>query len=188
MGQYYTPIIKNIEGKVKTFDSRQYNNGLKLMEHSYMGNNFVAAVLNELEIPHQVWWLGDYAIFGDFKNKEFALYSKERKRYQCSKTLRVQPTFENQEWVYNNFFLVNLIKREYIQLASYDSQSWQICPFPLLTSVGNGKGGGDYYGINQDKVGIWAGDTILVSKTCKYPDFINKTLEYYFEECQKEEI
>lgn len=181
MGQYYTPIIKNIEGKVKTFYSHQYNNGLKLTEHSYIGNNFVSAVLSELKTPHQVWWLGDYAIFDDFKNKKFALYSKERKCYQDSKVLRVRPTFENQEWLYDNVFLVNLIKREYIQLNPYDYQIWQMCPLPLLTAVGNGKGGGDYYGINQDKVGIWAGDLIMISNKCTVPTFTNKTTEYIFE-------
>lgn len=38
---------------------------------------------------------------------------------------------------------------------------------PLLTAVGNGKGGGDYYGdraINKEDVGLWAGDLIEIVK------------------------
>ena len=111
MGQYYSPIIKNIDGRVQTFYAHQYDNGLKLTEHFYIGNNFVAAILNELKTLHQVWWLGDYATFNDFKNKEFALYSKERALYQNTKTLRVLPTVKNQEWTYDNGFLINLVTK-----------------------------------------------------------------------------
>ncbi len=83
MGQYYKPTLINKNGEWKTFYSHEYNNGLKLMEHSYIGNNFVAAVLSELALEsHRVWWLGDYAETSDFKNngKEHKLYIKDRKK------------------------------------------------------------------------------------------------------------
>ena len=35
-------------------------------------------------------------------------------------------------------------------------------PLPLLTAVGNGLGGGDYHGINEEKVGSWAFDLLEV--------------------------
>ena len=45
MGQYYTPII--IRGNSKsTYLCYDYDNGAKLMEHSYFGNGFVETVLN----------------------------------------------------------------------------------------------------------------------------------------------
>ena len=52
MGQYYKPTIlkdrkvKNKSDIVVWFYSHNYDNGLKLMEHSYKGNNFVNAVRN----------------------------------------------------------------------------------------------------------------------------------------------
>ena len=40
MGQYYTPIIKR-GNKMRRVYSHDFHNGLKLTEHSYVGNNFV---------------------------------------------------------------------------------------------------------------------------------------------------
>lgn len=184
MGQYYLPVVKNSEGEFKTFYAHQYDhNGLKLMEHSWNGNNFVAAVLNELlENPCSLYWLGDYAQDEDFKNSDSILTKDQRDKLEVDETLYVTPTEENQIWAYSKFFIINLTKKEYIQLNKL-IDDWDVCPVPILTSVGNGRGLGDYRGVNEDKAGIWAGDTILVSKTCEYPDFINKTEEYYFEKC-----
>lgn len=36
-------------------------------------------------------------------------------------------------------------------------------PLPLLTAIGNGQGGGDYYGINQSVVGKWFWDELSIS-------------------------
>ena len=45
MGQYYNPTIlaDNKKTVVKWMYSHDYGNSLKLMEHSYIGNKFVAA-------------------------------------------------------------------------------------------------------------------------------------------------
>ena len=45
MGQYYNAVIlADNKKKVKAWVySRDFSNGLKLMEHSYIGNNFVSA-------------------------------------------------------------------------------------------------------------------------------------------------
>jgi len=63
MGQYYRPIIMGkrygVQGYLYSWD---YNNGQKLLEHSYMGNNFVNAVLRKIDHqPMRVAWMGDYA-------------------------------------------------------------------------------------------------------------------------------
>ena len=34
-------------------------------------------------------------------------------------------------------------------------------PLPLFMAIGNGLGGGDYWGENQEKIGSWAGDVIV---------------------------
>ena len=65
MGQYYMPILRDEAGNFCAFYSHTYGNGLKLMEHSYIGNNFVNAVCNQIyKKPHNVCWFGDYR--GDF--------------------------------------------------------------------------------------------------------------------------
>ena len=42
------------------------------------------------------------------------------------------------------------------------NEEWDISPLPLLTALGNGRGGGDYRGTNMDKIGIWVGDVLSV--------------------------
>lgn len=63
MGQYYHPTIIGKRYGVKGWlYSHAYDNGLKLMEHSYMGNNFVNAVLRKIDHqPMRIAWIGDYA-------------------------------------------------------------------------------------------------------------------------------
>lgn len=65
MGQYYYPIAlgkkkRSIKGY---FLAHAYDNGLKLMEHSYLRNNFVAAVMTYLNKVGggRLVWAGDYA-------------------------------------------------------------------------------------------------------------------------------
>ena len=62
MGQYYTAILLDEQNQPSTCSPYDFDNGSKLMEHSYIANNFVNAVLAEIQdAPHRVYWLGDYA-------------------------------------------------------------------------------------------------------------------------------
>jgi hypothetical protein len=64
MGQYYKAIILSEAGEVEYQTSpRDFNSGAKLMEHSWLGNEFVEAVETLLaqEAPRRVVWAGDYA-------------------------------------------------------------------------------------------------------------------------------
>ena len=63
MGQYYHPIIMGKRYGVQGYlDSWDYRDGQKLMEHSYLGNNFVNAVLRKIDHqPMRIAWIGDYA-------------------------------------------------------------------------------------------------------------------------------
>lgn len=61
MGQYFGAYIEN------TKDSDDYHvfmtwGCLKLMEHSWLKNDMVAAVMEKLvDSPHKVAWIGDYS-------------------------------------------------------------------------------------------------------------------------------
>lgn len=48
MGQYYMPTLISQDGTIHSLYSHFYGNGLKLMEHSYIGNDFVNAVCTQI--------------------------------------------------------------------------------------------------------------------------------------------
>ena len=60
-------------------------------------------------------------------------------------------------------FILNHAKKEFVDKLKCPacSDGWIIHPLSLLTSSGNGRGGGDYRG-KSDYVGTWAGDVISV--------------------------
>lgn len=64
MGQYYKPIILDENGDIEHWMlCYDFDSGAKLMEHSWLGNRFVAAFESLLaqEAPRRVVWAGDYA-------------------------------------------------------------------------------------------------------------------------------
>lgn len=64
MGQYYKAIVLDEAGQVEHWlHGHDFDSGWKLMEHSWLGNKFVAAVESLLaqEAPRRVVWAGDYA-------------------------------------------------------------------------------------------------------------------------------
>ena len=163
MGQYYKPVLISEPGTIRNFLPHNYHEGAKLMEHSYIGNGFVADVLRHLaECPQRLYWIGDYAERRDFFNPTKPLSEKEMKEVLSSK-YEVAPTEDSVQWTFNNAYIINHEKKEYLKLEVGILDMFQVCPLCLLTAVGNGKGGGDYFRENKDYVGIWAGDLISLS-------------------------
>lgn len=167
MGQYYRIYAENDEG-AKVFISYDYKNGAKLMEHSYFGNDFVRAICSTiLNNPHRVWWVGDYAgEEGDFAEGSEYVYhnawNAEEKEIPIIK--EAKDFYFEAEW-----YLINHTKKGYIDLRecrvkNTDKWDFSIHPLPLLTAVGNGRGGGDYRGYeNEAFVGSYAGDSLEIS-------------------------
>lgn len=85
--------------------------------------------------------------------------------------------------------VVDLVEILHIDIQAYldcdkykarcNNNDWILHPLPLLTAVGNGLGGGDYYGINKDQVGGWAWCTISVEDDIPVG---YEELEYIFRE------
>jgi len=162
MGQYYKPIFlgEKEDGKPETikafFYSHDYDNGLKLMEHSWMRNDFVATIESQLSEgapfhKSRLVWAGDYA--DKEENSEKNLY------HVCEDSLKMKPRTSKKMYRY----ILNHTKMEFIDKRKIpkSSDGWQVHPLPLLTSEGCGMGGGDFHG-ESNSIGIWARDSISV--------------------------
>jgi hypothetical protein len=160
MGQYYKAILldKNKEKIVANISSYDYDSGSKLMEHSWMKNDFVKSVESLIyKNAMPVVWAGDYADAEDGSEEGPNLYrlSEEKTKLQPTTSL---PRKKSR-------YIINHITNEYVDKDNVpkDDDGWQVHPLPLLTCEGNGRGGGDYRG-DSEIVGSWARDSISVSE------------------------
>ena len=163
MGQYYMPVIKNGR-KINKVYSHDFNNGLKLTEHSYIGNNFVNVVANYLvENPSKLYWCGDYAEEDDFNTKkEFETVYNFAWNSEGERTT-LKNTNTEFDWS-KDWYFVNNTKKEYLLMPKYEEDKWTYSPISLLTAIGNGRGGGDYEKEDMlSVVGYWAGDIVYLS-------------------------
>lgn len=167
MGQYFRPV--NLDKK-EFLVSHDYKSGSKLMEHSWMKNKLVIAVEFLLTkkgnwYKNKIVWAGDYMDYGLFLedgNDDENLFERTRKEFKKINPLRVSSAN-------NTRYLVNHTKKQYVDKKKVqDINGWQIHPLPILTSSGNGNGGGDYRPNNEEEqsyVGSWAGDVISVERS-----------------------
>jgi len=173
MGQYYKVI--NIDD-MEHLKPHAYSNGAKLMEHSYIGNDFVGAVefllADDGEVKNK--WSGKRVIWaGDYADKES---DTGLTMYNSVSGGGLQMIIEMVPDEYK--YILNLDKKLYVnknraeeinsaqklnKLVSFDD--YVIHPLPLLVCEGNGRGGGDYLGFNKELVGTWARDRISLMKT-----------------------
>lgn len=153
MGQYYKPV--NTE-TMEWLYSHSFGSGLKLMEHSWVGNDFVGAVMG-LMVEGQSWhecpivWCGDY-----YDEDNFFERVKEKDE--------LKPKSMSQD-DQKRAILVNHTKKQFVSYADMPTNDgWTVNPLPLLTACGNNRGGGDYRDQHTDfdKVGIWANDILSI--------------------------
>lgn len=183
MGQYYMPCsltsdkqnVKsyvyshNIKSRYKRYDGKFITSGqgLKLMEHSYLKNKMMLCV-EALLIEGGEWhktpivWAGDYS---DPVRNELNYYNmcdSTDEGEHVARELIPTPLTAKQA---NEFrFIVNHTKGQFVDKKKVKSvDGYKIHPLSLLTSSGNGRGGGDLRGENK-AVGNWAGDIISIEK------------------------
>lgn len=169
MGQYYKPLAMRDRGNpvLGWCDSHNYNNGLKLMEHSWLGNNFVSSV-ESLLILGGAWykkpivWAGDYA--------ENELKTNHNLYQLCEDDNEVKPI--NQIDIVTYPYIVNHTKKLYVDKGKVPGgteegwENYKIHPLPLLTAEGNGQGGGDFRGEDpKGLIGSWARNSISVESS-----------------------
>ena len=166
MGQGYMAVIlaaipdQGSNEVIRTWaHPHHHNNGYKLTEHSYVGNDFVQAV-ESLICPtgmfykSRITWAGDYA--DDEQGLGVNLYHLAENEINVGKC-SVPPNRDTSDYPY----VVNHSTRQY---AVKQDGMLRFHPLPLLTAEGNGRGGGDYSGVNIELIGTWARDVISVEK------------------------
>ncbi len=153
MGQYYNPTSLN---NLENLYSHSYGNGLKLMEHSWIGNNFVGAVETLLAAggrwyKHEIVWAGDYEPDEVDAGANLFILGTKLEEHVRSSDFR---------FVVNHTAKRFVDKYRSIKLSS----EWRIHPLPLLTCEGNGGGGGDFRGDDpRGLIGSWARHSISVA-------------------------
>lgn len=174
MGQYFHPV--NLDKDKKHLVAHDFDNGLKLMEHSYLGNNLMNAV-ERLLMPGGEWhkdrivWAGDYAdgepdTITDENKEGITIYS------MLEDWNKLKPSDVNTDDVPAEFrYICNHTKKQFVdkqsvkpmtqEWAETEGEPWKVHPLSLLTCEGNGRGGGDYRGDNP-LVGTWARDSISI--------------------------
>ena len=156
MGQYYKPV--NID-RQEWLLSHDYDNDLKLMEHSYVGNGFVSVVEQLLASS----WKGDRIVWaGDYAEPEkpggdnvFHLMTDERK-------IVPTPAVDGP----SRRYILNHDRKLFVDIetAPINPEGYRIHPLPLLTAEGNGRGGGDFRRADP-RVGQWARQRLEMADT-----------------------
>ena len=201
MGQYYYPLIMDAGGCkiVGSFYSHSFDhNGLKLMEHSYVGNFFVESIIAKAMStlkPFTLVWLGDYAdVHEDLLplaahrntdpannkghvHRDYGRMMRKAQQAVEQSLYRIQPEdpdINENLRLADHCVIYDLVTRQKLVLRDYKTNvinyriqngmpdhcdnvaEFIIHPLPLLTCLGNGKGGGDYHGRCMEWVGAWS--------------------------------
>lgn len=174
MGQYYRPILGDAYGLNCMVFDRSVDDKYtlaKLMEHSWWLNPFVNSFAAQIyNCKSRVCWVGDYADEpNDFKfTKNSAFYVPNYKEVWGDRVNLLKS--HSTDFTLDGKFLLNHDTKEFLDLDEYketskDKYGWTIHPLPLLTSVGNDRGGGDFHkgNIGYEFVGIWAWQLISIA-------------------------
>ena len=166
MGQYYKAIILGPQNAVEFIRlwmcPFSYNNGLKLMEHSYLNNPFVSAFEYQISCDgpfymSRVVWAGDYAE-KEPSGKSLYEMASEIQDDEHSKLCK-PPSKDTSCYRY----IVNHTKKLYIDKTKLSKGD--IHPLPLLISEGNAAGGADYSGRDEELCGTWARDLLSLERS-----------------------
>ena len=184
MGQYYMPCslasnkksVKSfvyshdIKSRWKRYDGKfvTTGQGLKLMEHSWLKNKMMLCV-ERLLTPGGEWhktpivWAGDSADPVVENSSYYDLCNEGIDGEHVTQKLIPKPLTAKEAKEFR--FIVNHTKKEFVDKQAVPSvDGWQIHPLSLLTSQGNGRGGGDFRNEKNKFVGEWSADSISVEK------------------------
>jgi hypothetical protein len=154
MGAYYMACI---EGQI--FDTHALDNGLKLMEHSYLYNNYCQAIEYKLlDNPKSLVWLCDY----HEANEDTKLTWDNTEEV---KTIAAPSTYTEHSpivYIVNHSKGIYFEKSKLKKLCDEAGIEWRIHPLPILcNSDRESMGGGDYHP-DDSRRGTWCSDDISV--------------------------
>ena len=164
MGQYYKPcsLTKTKKGVKSWMYSHKYENGLKLMEHSWIENRFVSTI-ETLLMEGGSWYMTPIVWAGDYADKE---NNSDKNLYDmCTDKKEINPDISGVPNKYK--YIVNHTKKLFVDKSkvpvtdTHNGFDFRVHPLPLLTCEGNGRGGGDFRK-EEPIVGTWARDIISV--------------------------
>lgn len=180
--QFYKPLLWSGQrgtgdAEYRTFLPQEYDSGGTLMDHSWMGEPFVTAIILELENnPQHLVWVGEHSeglehdlVWGNPSCDAPVLADDELKIF------RERP---DEEWLCDGFVL-NHTRSHYISLREIlkdetlkDGDGWILNPVPILCVNFNGVDK-DYVGDGVTKMalaGFWSGDLIEYRKELRTPE------------------
>lgn len=184
MGQYYRPVVilDNGENNTVSTNSWDFHNGAKLMEHSYVGNHFVAMGMYLISLCDKgdgvtFVWAGDYADNADGKEDNWYGIARENEDNGVNEDTVIEAKellASNGDGIVNPFkYIINHTTKQFVEVGEFENNKWKLHPLPLLTADGNGRGMGDYSGKkNAKSVGAWAYSRISVGN--EVPDGYTK--------------
>lgn len=201
MGQYYRasilkPNYKTTKDNIVSASISPYDfdNGAKLMEHSYINNEYVCAFMHMIQMLDKTnrglicVWAGDYAgnipgrkahenetIFDDAYGADINVTNSELYDH-----LKENPCVSYK-------YAINRTKKEFVEIPEAQTGKSIVHPLPILLAFGNGLGLGDYHTKiggktkhNAQFVGTWAFDKISVSN--EIPNSNYKKIDWKIEE------
>jgi len=185
MGQYYTPFLRRTSNqKYGTFIPITFSS--KLMEHSFINTAFMNSI-EQLLIKNAdyykaiIVWAGDYADYKGGLEDSFIIDDTDDKKnlYSCQDLKYQLPYHDYLSTMSKSYnqseypYIVSHTQKCFIKKPLITSPTGDyIHPLPLLVSEGNGRGNGDYHGINEDKCGTWARDSISIEKNMEnFPEY-----------------
>jgi hypothetical protein len=159
MGQYFKAVSIDSE---KSLHPHDFDNGLKLMEHSWVGNDYVQCVEYLISVfwdwfGQRLVWAWDYA--DNIEGEETNFYLR-MSNIETSVSSDEQPseTFR---------YLINRTKKEFVDKNWWVVSSWcgwKIHPLPLLCCESNGRWWGDFRWDDPNcLVGSWCWDVIVAA-------------------------
>lgn len=184
VGQYYLAV--NIDKK-EYLKPHSFESGAKIMEHSYFESDLL--ITAETLLATEGRWKGDRIVWaGDYMDDEIFLEGflsiiGDRNLYFQAKEYftEVQDKFKRTKRMK---YIVNHTKNEFVNKSKVrENDGYFIHPLSILTSSGNGRGGGDYREYQEsDKeyIGRWVGDSISV-QTTKPPQTYQEIIPDFYE-------
>lgn len=194
MGQYYHACIMDkryISEPMVVFCPHEWDNGAKLMEHSYEANKMVIAFTEQLVASSEngacrAAWVGDYSneILTDpdylktlnpqeiealwnmyIKAWCLDVYEKDSLNRKDMYPIweEIRPEDVEHSLTYETIAIANLDRKEYVLTRPRDNSDWPytISRIALLLCFYNSAGGSYHSKVHADMVGRWAGQRLV---------------------------